>query len=1372
MNPPNTPREELEVRLTALLLDELAAVEAAALHELIAKDTQLAELHERLKRAVELVREATATAAEPAPAPAAPLKLSDERRQKLLAHFKTIAPREFVPPQRRREWSWMVRLSAAAAAITLLAAIAIPNFVRARENGSVNYVLNNLRILEGAKDQWALENNKSGDDVVTLGDLKDYLRGGTVKSVLGEQYKVGRVSDPVTAQVDASRAKKTFGGLATKQPSERFLLSGQPAPGQWARLNADGELTFVDKNAQATPAAPSRRDSSVTLAYSSAPSQQEKLVRGKPLAASASRLSPDQVFQKSVAAKSMPATDGKKPEVESLELRRAGRTQEIVLPSSSTPDGSVQLQIESSTFQSNRGGSEFPLGSLLATTDGRGGVFGGGGGGGIGGGGGFGPVADAQTDPNARNARRTSEFFGNNEWSGVLRAPAPSSGGSTNQFVGRYAFAVQPPGINGSVTALGLQPAEPNQPPVNVGTKFFESSQTDNLALGFRYDRELERGGRMGVQNGAAPSPASQPSKAKPDTDEDISAGDDLASIVMPPGRTLQEKNTEAGLAGAPRTVTTTTSPERALELNRVNESDPRARKRDGIEDLYAGQLPRLGDSPELGRLYRANPDATAAAGEARSTVERPATPQPAGKDLAKLRADRAGAVVAHDVELNGRLEQRVKRLGETAIPLGVDAARQLDAAGKPMNRDAGSSSLQAPLYYKLMTERYGIVPPGATPPSQSTERGETTATATPPSVKTTPPSEEAIGRKSASIVLPSVTTDTIAGAPIVSTGSLIAQNEPTQTEASNSQRPVQAPTRQPELMMGRPSAQSESLNQPVEDAKKQEPEAITKNRAYFEVKRQVENLQRLRDNTILRLEQERIDATLAKKGAVEIVDPAAAFATVQTLKRELAEQDSQIAQASEQLGQLQQEMKISDLEAGVSTRSAAPAPIPQPEVQTRDNAYSTFALNVSDVSFKLAVASLEKGVMPEPATIRSEEFINAFDYRDPEPPPGVPIAFAWERTRYPFAHNRDLLRFSVKTAAAGRQSGRPLNLVLLLDNSGSMERADRVKIIHEALRVLATQLQPQDQLSVVTFARTARLWVDGVAGNEAAAVAEQISTLIPQGGTNLGDAMDLAYQTALRHYLANGVNRVVLLTDGAANLGNVDPDALKQKVEAQRKQGIALDCFGIGWEGYNDDLLEILSRNGDGRYGFINTPEEAASDFAGQLAGALRVAASDVKVQVEFNPGRVTAYRQIGYAKHQLTKEQFRDNTVDAAEIGAAESGNALYVAEVNARGEGPLAIVRVRYKVPGTADYREHEWAVPYTGNAVSLEQAGPVMRLAATASAFSEWLVSSPYAAEVTPDRLLGYLSGVPETYGADARPKKLEWMIRQAGSIAGK
>jgi Mg-chelatase subunit ChlD len=455
-----------------------------------------------------------------------------------------------------------------------------------------------------------------------------------------------------------------------------------------------------------------------------------------------------------------------------------------------------------------------------------------------------------------------------------------------------------------------------------------------------------------------------------------------------------------------------------------------------------------------------------------------------------------------------------------------------------------------------------------------------------------------------------------------------------------------------------------------------------------------------------------------------------------------------------------------------IAEKRVSPSPEPQPEIQTSANPFSTFSLNVSDVSFKLTAAALEGGAMPEPATIRTEEFLNAFDYRDPLPPPGVPVAFAWNRAQDPFAHNRDLVRLSVKTAAQGRESGRALNLVLLLDSSGSMERADRVQIIREAVRVLASQLQAADRVSVVTFARTARLWVDGLPGNEAGQLVERFGSLIPEGGTNLEDALRVAYEAAARRYVAEGVNRVVLLTDGAANLGNVDPDSLQTTVEAQRQRGIALDCFGIGWEGYNDDLLEVLSRHGDGRYGFINTPEEAATGFAAQLAGALQVAAADVKVQVEFNPRRVTAYRQIGYAKHQLTKEQFRDNTVDAAEIGAAEAGNALYVVQIDPRGEGPLGAVRVRYMVPGTADYREQEWTLAYDGAAVALDRAPVELKLAGVAAAFAEWLAASPYAGEVTPDRLLALLQGVPEHFSLDPRPRQLEWMIRQAKSISGK
>ena len=333
------------------------------------------------------------------------------------------------------------------------------------------------------------------------------------------------------------------------------------------------------------------------------------------------------------------------------------------------------------------------------------------------------------------------------------------------------------------------------------------------------------------------------------------------------------------------------------------------------------------------------------------------------------------------------------------------------------------------------------------------------------------------------------------------------------------------------------------------------------------------------------------------------------------------------------------------------------------------------------------------------------------------------------------------------------------------------MERADRVAIIREALRVLAAQLQPQDTVSVVTFARTAHLWADGISGDKAGETLEKVGGITPDGGTNLEEAMNLAYATARRHYLANGGNRVVLLTDGAANLGNVNPGALKEKVEAQRKQGIALDCFGIGWDDFNDDLLAQLSGNGDGRYAFINTPEEAGTDFAAKLAGALQVAAQDVKVQVEFNPQRVTSWRQIGYATHQLTKEQFRDNSVLAAEIAAQEAGNALYTVEIKPNSVGPVATVYVRYRVPGTQIVNERSWAVEYDGAPPALDQASPAMRLAAVSAEFSEWLAQSPFAQEVTPNELLKDLSGVPQVYGADARPAQLQTMIQEARSIAG-
>ena len=440
------------------------------------------------------------------------------------------------------------------------------------------------------------------------------------------------------------------------------------------------------------------------------------------------------------------------------------------------------------------------------------------------------------------------------------------------------------------------------------------------------------------------------------------------------------------------------------------------------------------------------------------------------------------------------------------------------------------------------------------------------------------------------------------------------------------------------------------------------------------------------------------------------------------------------------------------------------------PEVDARKQPFSTFSLNVSDVSFRLAAAALEQNRFPDPSRIRSEEFVNAMDYRDPTPR-GRRAAVYWERARHPFAHDREAIRIAVKTAASGRERGRPMNLTIVLDRSGSMERADRVRITREALRVLAKELGPQDRVSVATFALRAHLRADGVPGDQAAKVFEEVCRVAPEGGTDLEAALRLGYETAARHFIPGGVNRVVLLTDGAANLGNVDAAALAQMVQAQRRRGIALDAFGIGWEGYNDQMLETLTRHGDGRYGFLNSVEDVREGFARRLAGALRVAAADVKVQVEFNPEKVKRYRQVGYELHRLTKEQFRDNAVDAAEIGAAEAGNALYIVQTDPAAPGPLGWVRVRYRIPETGRYEEQEYVMSARTPPPKIGEASPSIRLAVAAASFAEWLARSPYAGEVTPRKLLDLMRGLPELYKPDPRPALLEQMIRRAAALAG-
>jgi Mg-chelatase subunit ChlD len=440
-------------------------------------------------------------------------------------------------------------------------------------------------------------------------------------------------------------------------------------------------------------------------------------------------------------------------------------------------------------------------------------------------------------------------------------------------------------------------------------------------------------------------------------------------------------------------------------------------------------------------------------------------------------------------------------------------------------------------------------------------------------------------------------------------------------------------------------------------------------------------------------------------------------------------------------------------------------------ETSAAEDAFSTLSLHVSDVSFKLALAALGRGEWPEAVKVRIEEFVNAFDYGDPMPANGEKVACVVEQSIHPFVQQRNLLRVSMRTAAAGRASSTPLRLTFLLDNSGSMERVDRQQTVRRAFALLAQQLTPIDQVTLISFARQPRLLADKVAGAEAGELVQLIDQLPSEGGTNIEAALQLAFEKAREQQTPGAQNRIILLTDGAVNLGNANPESLSQMVSAMRSSGIAFDAAGISADGLNDEVLEALTRKGDGRYYLLDSVESTDDGFARQIAGALRPSAKNVKVQVEFNPKRVGRYKLLGIEKHILKKEDFRNDKVDAAEMAAAEAGVAMYQFEAKPDGEGDVGSVFVRFQDLSTGQMIENRWPIPYEADAPRPDQAAPSLRIATAAALLAAKFRGEPLGESVDLQALSHLVSGLPDHERNDTRVQQLQQMIEQTRQLSG-
>ena len=350
------------------------------------------------------------------------------------------------------------------------------------------------------------------------------------------------------------------------------------------------------------------------------------------------------------------------------------------------------------------------------------------------------------------------------------------------------------------------------------------------------------------------------------------------------------------------------------------------------------------------------------------------------------------------------------------------------------------------------------------------------------------------------------------------------------------------------------------------------------------------------------------------------------------------------------------------------------------PVHRTSEQPVSTFSIDVDTGSYANVRRMLRDGVRPPADAVRSEEFLNYFDYGHPAPvTTDVPFRVTTELAPAPWNTKRQLLMIGIKGYDVPKATLPPSNLVFLIDTSGSMDSPDKLPLLKQSFAQLVSQLRAQDRVSVVVYAGSAGLVLPPTPGDQHDTILAALDRLAAGGSTNGGDGIRLAYAMAKQAYVKNGVNRVILATDGDFNVGTIDQGALETLVADQRKSGVALTTLGFGQGNYNDALAEKLADVGDGNHAYIDTLQEGRKVLVEEMQSTLLTIARDVKIQIEFNPATVAEYRLIGYENRVLQREDFANDKVDAGDIGAGHEVTALY--EITPVGSGALRLPPLRY-------------------------------------------------------------------------------------------
>ncbi|MCP5432037.1 MAG: VWA domain-containing protein [Alphaproteobacteria bacterium] len=467
--------------------------------------------------------------------------------------------------------------------------------------------------------------------------------------------------------------------------------------------------------------------------------------------------------------------------------------------------------------------------------------------------------------------------------------------------------------------------------------------------------------------------------------------------------------------------------------------------------------------------------------------------------------------------------------------------------------------------------------------------------------------------------------------------------------------------------------------------------------------------------------------------------------------------------------------------------REEYPHADPNPVKVAAEEPVSTFSVDVDTASYAVMRRFLNDGRLPPSDAVRVEELVNYFDYDYPAAESlEAPFRVTTRLYPAPWKAGAEILQIGIKGYEVTAKDVPPLNLVLLLDTSGSMDSPDKLPLLKKALRLFVEELSPRDRIAIVTYAGSAGTVLEPTSGKDKARILAALDRLDAGGSTAGAEGIRQAYALAKASFDKAAVNRVILATDGDFNVGIADPNQLEDFVARERESGVFLTVLGFGRGNYSDVRMQKLAQAGNGNAAYIDTLNEARKVLVEEMRSTLIPIAKDVKIQVEFNPALVAEYRLVGYETRKLERADFANDKVDAGDIGSGHTVTALYeIVRVGSPARatedlrygtrapkdakpGELAFVKVRWKKPDGDKSALIETPVPAGSALASLEAAGEDARFAAAVAAFGQWLRRDAAVGTATPADIARLASGAR---GADPFGIRAEFvqLVRLAASL---